>query len=200
MANALDTGRLAELERIVEDGARKFVAVGEALREIRDNRLFKGTHQSFSAYVEERFGFKSSWANKLIKREEPQREVVDLDGGPDLDDVLEVEEPVRVEAEVVDPMHEAKVAFSEVFDALIQARRSVQALLKGPHGGWLQQQPIEAAMTNLMSELKWGAPGRACPQHGDHGKRCRCKGMGWIPQSQIGQEGKAHGRGNRREG
>jgi hypothetical protein len=200
MGNELDTGRLAELERIVEDGARKFVAVGEALREIRDRRLFRGTHESFSAYVEERFGFKSSWANKLIKREEPKREVADLDDGPDIDEVMEVEEPVPVEAEVVDPMHEAKVAFSAAFDAVIQARRAVLSLLKGPHSAWCQEQAIEAAMTNLVSELKWGAPGRSCPQSGRHDRKCRCKGLGWIPQSQIGQEGKGHGRGNRREG
>lgn len=199
MANELDTERLAQLERIVEDGARQFVAVGEALREIRDRRLFKASHDTFSAYVEERFGFKSSWANKLIKREDPKRQVVDLDDGPDLDDVIEVDEPVRVDAEVVDPMHDAKVEFSETFDAVIHARRAVLSLLKGRNAAWLQQQAIEAAMTNLMSELKWGAPGRACPQ-GDHGKKCRCKGLGWIPQSQIGQEGNGHGRGNRREG
>ena len=200
MANELDTDRLAQLERIVEDGARQFVAVGEALREIRDRRLFKASHDSFSAYVEERFNFTSRWANKLIKREEPKREVVDLDEGPDLDEVIEVEEPVRVDAEVVDPMHEAKVEFSRAFDAVLEARRAVLSLLKGPHAGWLQQQAIDAAMTNLMSELKWGAPGRSCPQAGDHGKRCRCKGLGWIPQSQIGQEGNGNGRGNRREG
>ena len=200
MATELDTGRLAELERIIEDGARKFVAVGEALREIRDRRLFKGTHDTFASYVEERFGFKSSWANKLIKKEEPRREVVDLDEGPDIDDVIEVEDPVAVQAEVVDPMHEAKVAFSAAFDAVIQARRAVQALLKSRHAAWLKEQPIDAAIKNLMSEIKWGAPGRACPQAGSHGKRCRCGGVGWIPQSQIGQEGNGNGRGNGRNG
>lgn len=199
MANEIDTGRLAQLERIVEDGARQFVAVGEALREIRDGRLFKATHDTFSSYVEERFGFKSSWANKLIKREEPKREVVDLDE-PDLDDVIDVEEPVQVDAEVIDPMHEAKVAFSTAFDAVIKARREVAALLKSPHAAWLQQQAIEAALTNVVSELKWGAPGRSCPQVGNHGKKCRCRGLGWIPQSQIGQEGKGNGRGDRIEG
>lgn len=197
MKDELDTGRLAHLERIIEDGARQFVAVGEALREIRDRRLFRGTHDTFSAYVEKRFSFSSRWANKLIKRDEPKpREVVDL-GEPDMDDVYEVEEPLAVEAEVVDPMHEAKVEFSRAFDAMLQARRAVLLLLRSRHGAWLQQQALEAAMTNVMSELKWGAPGRSCPQAGDHGKKCRCRGLGWIPQSQIGQEGNGHGRGNR---
>jgi len=201
MASQLDTDRLVQLERIVEDGARQFVAVGEALREIRDRRLFKASHETFSAYVEERFGFTSRWANKLIKREDPKpREVVDLDEEPDLDEVIDVEEPIRVDAEVVDPMHEAKVEFSQAFDAVLKARRAVFALIKGPHAVWLQEQAINAAMTNLMSELKWGAPGRACPQVGEHGKKCRCKGLGWIPQSQVGQEGNGNGRGNRREG
>lgn len=194
MSKKLDTGRLAQLERIVEDGVEQFVAVGEALREIRDSRLYKSTHDTFSAYVEERFGFTARWARALIQRETKQLPAPEPTTEPDLDDVIEVEEPVRVDAEVVDPMHEAKVEFSQAFDAVLQARRAVLSLLKSKHGTWLQPQVIEAVMTNLISELKWGAPGRSCPggcgPRSGHDKKCRCKGIGWLPQSQIAQEGK----------
>jgi hypothetical protein len=58
--------RLAELEAVVERGLKTFVEVGLALAEIRDRRLYQGTHSSFENYCEERWGFARNYANKLV--------------------------------------------------------------------------------------------------------------------------------------
>jgi len=43
------------LERKVE---RAFYEAGLALRELRERRLYRSTHQNFESYVQDRFGFK----------------------------------------------------------------------------------------------------------------------------------------------
>jgi hypothetical protein len=42
---------------------------GDALREIRDSRLYRATHTSFEAYCTERFGFSRSTAYRLMEQE-----------------------------------------------------------------------------------------------------------------------------------
>jgi hypothetical protein len=48
--------RLAECEAIIERGLRTFIEVGEALREIRDAKLYAATHATFEDYCKERWG------------------------------------------------------------------------------------------------------------------------------------------------
>ena len=50
-----ELSRLVELERVIEDGLDRFVAVAQALVEIRDRRLYRSSHKSFEAYAVERF-------------------------------------------------------------------------------------------------------------------------------------------------
>jgi hypothetical protein len=50
-----ESQRLAELEAVVERGLTTFIEVGEALREIRDARLYKASHGTFEAYLRERW-------------------------------------------------------------------------------------------------------------------------------------------------
>lgn len=46
--------RRQELEKIVESS---FVEAGRALRQLRDEKLYRGTHQTFEQYCKERFGY-----------------------------------------------------------------------------------------------------------------------------------------------
>jgi hypothetical protein len=62
-----DATKLRQLEKVVEKGKRAFIEVGNALREIRDSKLYKATHGTFAAYVEERFSFKRAYAYQLIE-------------------------------------------------------------------------------------------------------------------------------------
>jgi len=59
--------RLEALERVIERGMKTFVAVGQALMEIRDDRLYQATHPSFEDYCRERWGFRRAHAHRLIQ-------------------------------------------------------------------------------------------------------------------------------------
>jgi len=48
---------LADLETIIERGLATFVEVGTALLDIRRDRLYRETHETFEAYCRERWGF-----------------------------------------------------------------------------------------------------------------------------------------------
>lgn len=56
--------RLAELEAIIDASV---LALGSALLEIRDSRLYRKTHKRFEDYVAERFGFSRSWPYRQIE-------------------------------------------------------------------------------------------------------------------------------------
>jgi hypothetical protein len=62
----LERNRLLNLEQVVEQGLDAFVAVGQALLEIRDARLYRETHGSFEAYLDERWGVSRSRGYQLI--------------------------------------------------------------------------------------------------------------------------------------
>lgn len=66
---------LKRLEGVVSRGKKAFIEVGTALKEIRDRKLYKATHRSFAAYVEERFGFKRTYAHNLIESSEAVKSV-----------------------------------------------------------------------------------------------------------------------------
>jgi hypothetical protein len=55
------------LEAVVERGLQTFVAVGNALREIRDLRLYRESHGSFEDYCRERWQFSRQRAGQLIE-------------------------------------------------------------------------------------------------------------------------------------
>jgi hypothetical protein len=61
-----ETGRLVELEQIVDRGLKTFVDVGQALGEIRDRRLYRATHQTFEAYLRDRWSISRSRGYQLI--------------------------------------------------------------------------------------------------------------------------------------
>jgi hypothetical protein len=60
------TDRLGELERIIEQKIEGFIAVGQALVEIRESRLYKQHYSSFDEYCRERWQFTARHANRLI--------------------------------------------------------------------------------------------------------------------------------------
>jgi len=58
--------RFGELEAIVARGRATFVEVGTALREIRDKRLYRVTHATFTDYLQERWRVSRSRGYQLI--------------------------------------------------------------------------------------------------------------------------------------
>lgn len=59
--------KLADCEIKIEHGLTTFYEVGEALLDIRDNRLYRETHHSFEAYCLERWGMSKQHAIRLIQ-------------------------------------------------------------------------------------------------------------------------------------
>jgi len=59
--------RLEQLEGVIERGLASFIEVGEALVEIRDQRLYRASHQSFDAYCLARWGFRRAHAHRLVQ-------------------------------------------------------------------------------------------------------------------------------------
>jgi hypothetical protein len=57
---------LKRCEAIIERNLKTFIDVGNALLEIRDNRLYRGTHKTFEAYCRERWGWNRSHSYRLI--------------------------------------------------------------------------------------------------------------------------------------
>ena len=62
-----ESKRLIELEKIIDVGKQPFVAVGNALAEIRDSRLYRSDCKSFEAYCQEKWGFSKQHAYRMIK-------------------------------------------------------------------------------------------------------------------------------------
>ena len=58
--------RLEFQEKRIESAKSAFIAVADALMEIRDQRLYRATHATFEAYCKERWDFARNYANKLI--------------------------------------------------------------------------------------------------------------------------------------
>lgn len=58
---------LASCEQRIERGLKTFIDVGQALAEIRDSRLYKGTHDTFEDYCRERWGFNDRRASQYIQ-------------------------------------------------------------------------------------------------------------------------------------
>ncbi|MDZ4797607.1 MAG: DNA methyltransferase [Bryobacteraceae bacterium] len=64
--SAAERTRLKKLERRIERGEKLQIGIGRALREIRDDRLYRETHDRFEDYVHARFGYSRGYAYNLI--------------------------------------------------------------------------------------------------------------------------------------
>jgi phage N-6-adenine-methyltransferase len=68
--SAADRHALEHFERIVEKGMKAFVEMGEALRAIRESRLYRASHATFEEYCKDRWGMVYRYANNLISASE----------------------------------------------------------------------------------------------------------------------------------
>jgi len=63
---ASERGRFRKLELAVAQGISSFVVVGEALREIRNSKLYREEYKTFEKYVDQRWGMARQRAYQLI--------------------------------------------------------------------------------------------------------------------------------------
>jgi hypothetical protein len=59
--------RLGDLEEVIERGLTTFVEVGNAIREIRDSKLYRESHGTFEDYCRERWGWSKRHANRQVE-------------------------------------------------------------------------------------------------------------------------------------
>lgn len=79
-----DMQKLVRCEEIVDKGVRNMLDAADALKEIRDNRLYKERgYSSFDQYLADEWGFGRSYINKIIKSSETRKRLGTL--VPDLD-------------------------------------------------------------------------------------------------------------------
>lgn len=64
--SADEEAKLVRLEETISQGMLCFVEVGKALLEIRDERLYRQTHDTFQNYCTQKWGFGRSYADRLI--------------------------------------------------------------------------------------------------------------------------------------
>jgi hypothetical protein len=69
------TKRLFELEKIITSGQKTFIAVGLALMEIKDGKLYKDKFSSFEEYCQSRWGWGRHRALQLIESAEIANEL-----------------------------------------------------------------------------------------------------------------------------
>lgn len=67
---SLDRSQLRKLETTIAKGIETFIEVGQALKQIRDQRLYRGEFKSFDAYVQEKWMLSRSRAYQLIESAE----------------------------------------------------------------------------------------------------------------------------------
>jgi hypothetical protein len=61
-----ERGKFRKLELTIANGISSFVVVGNALKEIRDSKLYREEYKTFEKYVSEKWGFEKRRAYQLI--------------------------------------------------------------------------------------------------------------------------------------
>jgi hypothetical protein len=79
---------LENLEKVIERGVESFLATGSALKEIRDQRLYREDYKTFEAYVKARWEFDRSRAYQLIEASDLKADLSTMvDKNPKVSDV-----------------------------------------------------------------------------------------------------------------
>ena len=71
-----------DLIGIVHRGQQTFIEVGSALRLLRDKRLYRDTHDTFEAFVQDEWGWTRQHANRHIEAAEVVGSLVSIDTKP----------------------------------------------------------------------------------------------------------------------
>lgn len=145
---------LVSCEQRIERGLKTFIDVGQALAEIRDSRLYKGTHDTFEDYCRERWGFSRQRAQQFTAAAELATTMVDT-GLPTPTNERQTRELAKVpEAERAEVWREAvertegkptAAAVREVAAERTQTPEPVESLLAASAGPGQAPAPATAA-------------------------------------------------------
>jgi hypothetical protein len=70
-----ERSKFRKLESIVAEGISSFVVVGEALKEIRDSKLYRESYKTFEKYVDLKWGIERRRAYQLIDASEASKKL-----------------------------------------------------------------------------------------------------------------------------
>lgn len=88
----LETGErveLAQLEKVIERGAKTFLEVGRALAAIRDSKLYREGFKTFEAYCSERWGYEKRYSHYLANASETAVRIQQIaESKPDLGTIV----------------------------------------------------------------------------------------------------------------
>jgi hypothetical protein len=87
LLNVVERQILESLEEVIESGVESYLATGSALKEIRDQRLYREGFKSFDAYVKSRWCFQRDYADKLIDSSETKQKVHTMVGSSGADKI-----------------------------------------------------------------------------------------------------------------
>ncbi len=203
-----DLTTLAECERVIARGLETFVEVGRALLAIRDEKLYRETHDTFAAYCQDRWNLSKSRAYQLIEasgvvenvqhvgRKPNARQAAELAKvSPDQqaeiwDDVVaghgdkvtaaKVKAAVEAHCKVkpARDISDAVAPFNEVMERLREAKRSITAIKKTPLREFVTP-ALGANIRDAMKCLREAMPYAACPWC--DGKKCfHCSRTGVV--------------------
>ena len=130
---------LAECEETIARGVRGYVEAGEALRTIRDARLYRETHGTFEDYCRERWGWNKARSNQLICASEVSTTVLSL-GAPAPANEAQARELVGLPAE--DAAHIMRTAAETGQTVTARIIRETRVQITQP-----KETPKEAPMT-----------------------------------------------------
>jgi len=137
----LETNRLTELETVVAKGMETFIAVGQALKEIRESRLYRQEHTTFEAYCKDKWGWSKSHSNRLIDAVNIVEVLTPIGAKPltesqarELGKIKDPEERNQVWAEVVDT-HEPEKITAKVIRETSKVHGFITASTQQPDRG-----------------------------------------------------------------
>ena len=90
-----EQSELARLCKVVDQGLSSFLAVGTALVEINEGRLYRQNHETFEAFVKERWGISRQRAYQLMEAAEVKDELTKIFDNPSEVDLFTAESQLR---------------------------------------------------------------------------------------------------------
>jgi len=123
LLSPIDRQTLRRLEKLIDDNIKAFLKCGNALKEIRDNKLYRETHKTFEAYCEDRFEFGKSQAYRLIDAADEMASIQHLPGSEAITSVAQVSSIAKLKPEDK-PSVLADIAASK------KTKKSVNSIIK----------------------------------------------------------------------
>lgn len=122
------TRSLVQCESVIERGFGTFVEVGEALMEIRDQRLYRSTHGDFDTYCRERWGMSRRNSDRLIDAAEVVGQLGPIGPTPQTESQARALSPVKNDPDKAREAMELAVAQAQADGAKLTADRIAGAV------------------------------------------------------------------------